>query len=574
MNRHALFHKPEVPYGYAINDDTLFVKIRVANDDISKVYIYFKDRHGRGLPYTEKLMDYEQGDSLFDYYTTTLDNCRLRFRYYFKIEDKGGDTVFYNERGAVINNPLGAQAFHFPYICEGDRTKELKWVQEGIVYQIIPDRFNNGCHNNDPVGVKAWGEKGGYSDFFGGDLIGITNKLDYLSNLGITIIYLTPIFSSTTYHKYNTKDYYQVDSGFGTKEDLKVLVAKSHERGIRIVLDVAFHHSGHDFFAFQDVIKNGEISKYKNWYFVDSFPIDMTNLNYVTFASRHHSMPKLRMSNNEAKDYFVEVGRHWIRECDIDGWRIDVCDEIDHVFLKDFYKEMKLVKEDIFIVGEITHNNSDFIRGDEMDSTTNYSFREAVLDFFGTKIISGEDFINALAIRRHNGMSYINRQLFNIIDCQDTRRFITEGITGIAGLILASTFQFTYIGVPYIYYGDEIGMEGGKDPDCRRCMEWEEENQNKKLLDHYKKLCQIRKKHKELIDGNVEFLEFQEDFLVFKRNINHKVIIVMINNSNNDTMNYDLKECNYYDIYEENKGEYHGIISIQPLSFKILKKLI
>ena len=218
--------------------------------------------------------------------------------------------------------------------------------------------------------------------------------------MGIDLIYLTPIFKSTSNHKYNTADYYDIDPHFGTVELVKELVDKCHERGIRIVFDAVFNHSGSDFFAFEDLLKNQENSKYKDWFFPDEYPVSLDKINYYTFANNVKHMPKLNTSNPEVKDYLLKVGEYWVKEIGIDGWRLDVCDEVDHEFWRAFRKRIKEVNKDAVIVGEIQHEAVSFLNGDELDSIMNYPFKGALVDFFARRSINEKEFDNIITMNR------------------------------------------------------------------------------------------------------------------------------------------------------------------------------
>ena len=267
---------------------------------------------------------------LFDFYETEISVYRDRYRYYFELIDKDGNRAFLDDRGLrdYEVDKKEITSFQYAYIAPDDVYKESSWLQESVVYQIFVDRFYNGDKSNDPEGTLEWGSNVTPTSMFGGDLKGIIQKLDYIKELGVNLIYLTPIFKSSSNHKYNTADYYDIDSQFGTIDDAKELVSQCHKRKMRIVFDAVFNHSGSDFFAFQDLLKNQQNSKYKDWYLTDGYPVDTEKINYYTFAVGISDMPKFNTENKEVNDYLLKVAGYWINEVGIDGWRLDVCDEV------------------------------------------------------------------------------------------------------------------------------------------------------------------------------------------------------------------------------------------------------
>ena len=573
MNKHAVYHILDVPYAYGKDRDTLVLRIRVAKNDIKECSVLYKCRYEWESEYKRKNMKVVAETELFTYYETEISIDKNRYRYYFELKDNNDDVLIYNERGFENNSYeyKDLAAFQFPYIAEEDLYKEEKWLQEAVVYQIFPDRFFNGNELINPKGVKEWGKgKVDKHSMFGGDIRGIIEKVDYLKDLGVNLLYLTPIFKSSTNHKYNTQDYFDIDPQFGTIEDAKELVKKCHDNGIRIVFDAVFNHSGNDFFAFRDILENQEKSKYKDWYFIDSWPVEVEKCNYYTFANGCSSMPKLNTNNREVREYLLSVAKYWIREVDIDGWRLDVCDEVSHDFWRDFRKAVKSVKSDAIIIGEIMHEANSFLKGDQLDSIMNYPFKNATIDYFGKSNISSREYLDILAANRMLYMDSITRQMWNLIGSHDTKRILNECNNEVDRVKLAMVMQFTYIGVPYIYYGDEIGLKGGEDPDNRRCMIWEDKKQNKELLELCKKLISIRKENKSLIDGKFKEVCCDENIIAFIRDNNKEKVFVAFNNS------LEEKKIKYnfefgIDLINDKVVRNIEEIEMSPLSFKVIK---
>ncbi|WP_411170254.1 glycoside hydrolase family 13 protein [Clostridium sp. MB05] len=576
MNRHAIYHITDVPYAYGKDLDTLSIVLRTAKNDIKKCELYYKDRYDWENDFNVVEMYIKNKTDLFDYYHVDISVDRNRYRYYFKLTDLYGNSFYLDERG-IRNNEIDrkeATAFQYPYIAKGDLYDEVKWLQESVVYQIFVDRFCNGDSSNNPPNVLEWGEEVTRTSMFGGDLKGIINKLDYLMELGIDLIYLTPIFKSSSNHKYNIGDYFVIDPQFGDIEDAKELVKQCHKRNMKIVLDAVFNHSGDDFFAFEDIVKNGDSSLYKDWYLVDSYPIDKERVNYYTFANNVYTMPKFNISNKEVTQYLLNVAKFWIDEVGVDGWRLDVCDEVDHDFWRAFKKTVKEANHNAIIVGEIMHEATSFLKGDQLDSIMNYPFKGALIDFFAKRSISVQQFSEILAQNRVIYIESITRQLWNLFGSHDTQRFLTECKNDIKRMKLAIAFQFCYIGVPYIYYGDEIGLDGGEEPLSRKCMIWDKEKQKRELFDLYKRLIKIRKENSELIYGEYNEIYCNNNVIVFERvnNDNNKVIVAINNNEIEVEVELNLYK-NFKELLNNNDREIEENLVLAPMEFKILKMI-
>ncbi len=574
MIRHAILHIPDTPYAYPSGKDSLNLRLRTAKGDRAEVKVRYKDRYDWTGRFQEKAMEHFAEDSLFEWFECKVSLPRNRYRYYFEITDNKGTKLWLDERGLKdTEDNMEAAAFQYAYIGESDVYKESDWLQRSVAYQIFPDRFENGDKGNDPDDTKSWGMKPTTKSMFGGDLRGIINRLDHIKKLGADLIYMTPIFSSSSNHKYNTMDYYSVDKSFGSMEDVRELIEKCHNLGMRIIFDAVFNHSGSDFFAFRDILENQTDSKYTDWYHLEGFPVRTDKVNYYTFADSIPSMPKFNISNPEVREYLLGVGKYWVKEMGIDGWRLDVCDEVDHSFWKDFRKAVKSVKEDAVIIGEIMHEASSFLKGDELDSIMNYPFKGASVDFFAKRAIDAERFSGILASSRAMYMDQINRQMWNLLGSHDTQRFLTEAGEDKGRLRLAAAFQFMYIGVPYIYYGDEIGMSGGKDPLCRGCMVWDEDRQDMDLLMFFRRLIAIRKENPELVKGDLKMEVAKDGLVAFSRRSKDERILAVFNNSDKKKNLRKGIPSRAIDLYTGDTMELNGSVVVLPMGFLVLKVL-
>lgn len=575
MNFQAIFHQPKSNFCFGYDKDNIEIRIRTAKGDIDKVILTYGDKYD-----FDNSMDLEMeliySDRMFDYFTATIQPPNNRLAYYFTVKS-GDETGYYTEWGAyedIDKDTIGEYFFHYPYINEADIHVVPEWVKDAVFYQIFPERFYNGDKSLDPVNVQPWGGKPECDNFFGGDIQGIIEKIDYLCELGVNAIYMTPIFEATTNHKYNTLDYFKIDPHFGTKETLKELVAKCHEKGIKVVLDAVFNHTGDDFPFFMDVIEKGAESKYKDWYVINELPICKDPLNYHTFAFVSQ-MPKLNTGNDEVVDYFCKVAKYWIEECDIDGWRLDVANEIDHRFWRKFREAVKSVKEDAYIVGEIWHDSKPWLMGDQYDATMNYPVTKACADFFAKGTVGVKGFKELISNTIINNTRQVNEVMMNLLDSHDTARFINQCNGDKKQLKLAEAFLLTYMGCTSIYYGTEIGMTGGHDPDCRKTMVWDREEWDMELFQFYKDIIRIRKENECLRRGDFRWIDGVSDVVAYERKLKDERIVVLINNSSESNeitvpASKSMKDLLTGDVYNLN-GESVSI-NTNEHSVRILKE--
>lgn len=532
MNKAGIYHQCKDQWCYALDEDTLHIRLKTAYNDIDAIEIYFGDpfewsTHKASDPSqtskhawnsTSTSMQKAGTDGIHDFWEIRIKPPYKRLKYWFLVH-AGSESYEYGEKGLV--SPYDRyntwNTFVFPYIHESEVYKAPEWAHDRIWYQIFPERFFNGKPSLNPKNTQKW-QHGPVtnSELYGGNIPGITAKLDHIVKLGCNGLYLTPIFSSPSTHKYDTKDYLAIDPHFGTEEDLQELVVECHKRGIKIILDAVFNHSGVLFAPWQDVLEKGEDSQYRNWFVIDSFPLFGTNpttgeplqntgdshkANFKTFAFTT-SMPKLNTTNKEVQEYLIKVATHYIRKFDIDGWRLDVANEVDHQFWRAFRTAVHRIKPEAYIVGEIWHNSIDWLKGDQYDAVMNYHFGQAITNFLLThsEVPTGM----ALAHRiYHLEMDYpltVVRAGFNLLDSHDTARLLHMLNNDIKLARIAWIILMFLPASPCIYYGSEYGIKGGYDPDCRRCMPWETpQDQEEGQEEFIKTSIALRKKYLDLI---------------------------------------------------------------------------
>ncbi|MCL2820312.1 MAG: glycoside hydrolase family 13 protein [Oscillospiraceae bacterium] len=469
-----------------------------------------------------------------------------RLKYAFALTCENGSRIFYSEKGPEPYTDESIYQrfihFHYPFIHEIDAPHTPSWVKDTIWYQIFPERFCNGKPSISPPKAKSWDDnKPKSTDFYGGDLYGIIEKLPYIKDLGFTGIYMTPVFESPTNHKYDTQDYYSIDKHFGDKDTLKKLVKKAHELGIKVMLDAVFNHIGSKHVFWQDVLKNQEKSKYKDYFHIHSFPVlpeteykNKKDLNFYTFAFTPR-MPKWNTENPDARKYLIDVALYWIKECNIDGWRMDVSDEVSFSFWHDFNEAVSKEKKDFYILGELWHDPSKWFSNGSFDAVMNYPLGWDICDFFQGKNTDPDVFTHAFSDKLMRLSDLHNGVQFNLLDSHDTARLLTRA--GGDKHVLRNCFMFMFFmkGSPCVYYGTEIGLEGDDDPDCRRPMIWDEAKQDLDLQKFFKDLIILRKKYNKLVQNAV--ISYTKEGSICRWDLSHKneQIILLYNSAKNDT---------------------------------------
>ena len=389
------------------------------------------------------------------------------------------------------------------------------WVRDAIFYQIFPDRFARSLSVAKAAHLDAWGAPPTAHGYQGGDLLGVAEHLDYLTDLGVNAIYFTPIFQSASNHRYHTHDYLRVDPMLGGNEALRRLIDEAHQRGMKVVLDGVFNHASRGFFQFHDILENGEHSAYLDWFTVHGFPLNPYDHSKVPGYGAWwnlHALPKFNIKTPAVREFLLGVARSWI-DFGIDGWRLDVAAEIeDDSFWRDFRKRVHSGNPDAYILGEVWTEAAHWLQGDMWDAVMNYLFTRACIAFFiGEEVDRDElartsfrrlDPIGAPAFRtavdRLIGHYHPNvtSVMMNLLSSHDMPRFISLANGDQSAFRLATLFQMTYPGAPSIYYGDEIGMAGGHDPANRAAFPWHDtDSWDRPLLHEFQRLIALRKAH-------------------------------------------------------------------------------
>ena len=431
-----------------------------------------------------------------------------------------------------------------------------EWVKDAVFYQIFPDRFAKSERVPKPANLLEWTAPPHNQKYHGGDLLGVVEKLDYLQDLGITAIYMTPIFQSACNHRYHTHDYYQVDPLLGGNAALRTLVDELHRREMKIVLDGVFNHCSRGFFQFNDILENGPHSPWIDWFTVEDWPLAPYNgrkpANYVGWRE-NRSLPEFNTDHPEVREYIMQIAEFWIEEFEIDGWRLDVAGEIlTEGFWQEFRQRVRNKNPEAYIVSEIWTLSPEWVQGDQFDAHMNYPFTEAIVNFAGQHHISEliSEHPEFQPKRNFDAASFGKRiseildayhwettqVSLNLLDSHDTARMISIVQGDKASIRLATFFQMTYPGAPSIYYGDEIGIRGTLDYDrqhedrhARWPMPWQTEDWDTEMLDYFKQVIQVRHQFPALRRGDFRELYAVENCFVFGRQLESSSLVIGLN---------------------------------------------
>ena len=428
------------------------------------------------------------------------------------------------------------------------------WVKSAVFYQIFPDRFASSPRLKHQRGLKfkPWGTSPAEQGFHGGDLLGIVDRLDYLSELGITALYLNPIFMSASNHGYHTYDYMTVDPLLGGDATFRELLDEAHRRSMRVVIDGVFNHTGRGFWPFHHILENGGDSPYIDWFIIHDWPLrpydnpEQLPINYDAWWNIA-ALPKLNIKNPGVRDYLLAVAKYWI-DFGADGWRLDVPEEInDPPFWQEFRRVVKTANPDAYIVGEIWQPAQEWLRGDRFDAVMNYLFSRAAIGFFAAESLRLDYKPGGYMLAPLSASAFaktvkemldlypwpVTQVQLNLIDSHDTAR--TRWIVGedLSAVRLCTLFQMTMPGAPCVYYGDEIGLTGGPDPGSRAAFPWYDKSQwDEDLLEFTRRAIALRHRHPVLSLGDFRALYASHEgghLYAFRRDLGAESAVVVFN---------------------------------------------
>ena len=534
------------------------VRIRLWTSKKCSAYINFINFYNNQIEIQMKEMAWNSlvNNWIYEIEVDTSNSIGLIY-YYFRVNYYGRDIIYGNN--IELLGGIGQVYFNDPVsyqITIYSKQEVPSWYREGIIYQIFVDRFFNGEDEGKVLNPKKntfiygnWDDSPMYIkdmdgnivrwDFYGGNLLGVKKKLEYIKSLGVSVIYLNPIFDSPSCHKYDTGDYEKIDPMFGDEEIFKDLCSEAEKLGMRIILDVVFSHTGSDSKYFNKFGNYNSLGAYQSlqspyymWYRFNDYP----NL-YETWWG-FSNMPNVDELNPSYLDYIIRndnsIIEKWL-SLGAAGWRLDVVDELPDEFIKILKGKLKEVKKDGVLIGEVWEDASnkvsynrkrEYLFGNELDSVTNYPLRQIILDLV-RNYIGIKYFIERYLSLKENYPKEYFYSTMNMLGNHDTERVLTILNNNVTLLKEAVVIQMTLPGVPLIYYGDEAGLTGGKDPSNRKSYPWGKENND--ILDFYRKISAIRVSEEALRIGEIEFLEFNNGILAYQRTLNKDRIIIAVN---------------------------------------------
>ena len=481
-------------YAFALDDTHYIFRLRTGKGEAESVRFYYADRAVMTpkLQFAPLPMEKFRTDRYFDWYEIRLETRFERIAYYFELQN-GVETLFYyGDCYEMAGTPTRADYFQLPFNHRADRFAAPAWTRDAVVYNIFPDSFAAGKRLA-PNGAPPCR---------GGTVRGVTENLDYIASLGFNCIYLNPIFAARSYHRYDTLDYYRIDPHMGAEDDLRDLVRRAHALGIRVILDGVFNHVSSDHPFFRDVLEKGRASRYYSCFYAlpetPRLPAAGELPGYTCF-SYVADKPKTNTADPFLRQYFCDVGAYWVRKFDVDGWRLDVANELDDGFLRAFRASVKAAKSDALIVGEVWENAAHYLGGDMLDSAMNYDFRRYCRRFFAEQTVDAETFdtnVSTLLLRYNENALFAQ---LNLLDSHDVSRFLSLCGGKTERMELAVLLQMTFPGMPCVFYGDEKGLCGESEPEYRRPMAWDASSP---LEEVYRRMIALRKTHPALRDGS------------------------------------------------------------------------
>lgn len=538
MNYAAIEHRPVSEYCHGLDENHIVYRLRCARGDMERVTLSYGDTACRVTPiiFTPVEMELAASDEYHDYWQAVVESKYYRVYYYFTLYGVDGEwTYYYGDEFTKSLVDDRSEYFKLPINHRADIARVPDWARDAVVYNIFPDSFASGEASISCSGGEAVHNGQRVRGRLGGTLDGVAANAKYIRGIGFNCVYLNPIFAAGEYHKYDTVDYMHVDPCFGGDEAMKRMVHAMHAEGIRVIIDGVFNHCGWHFWAFEDVIKNQERSRYCDWFYGLTIPVERpadpdAYPGYTTYAYER-MMPKLNTANREVREYLCGVGQYWIEEFGVDGWRLDVASEVDDGFWRAFRSAVKAVKSDALLVGEVWETARHWLDGDMFDSTMNYDFRKHCRRFFAEGTLDAHGFAARCADMLMRYKLQMTGVQMNLLDSHDVSRFLSVCGGDKRRYRLAVLFLMGFVGMPMLFYGDELGMEGVAELDYRSPMPWNGGDTD--LQDFVRRAIALRSERIELRRGDFRVVSAMSGsgLFIFERRYEGKTVTVCLNAS-------------------------------------------
>lgn len=537
---------------YPLSPNEICLRLRLSEK--AEVTLWSRNKNQPADVWKSQKMEYMGWDGTTFFYETVV-HTREKTRYLiYAFQLDASEKLWLCANGLADERPERG-FYEYIYTQTSLLPSAPPWAQNALIYQIFPDRFARAGEDAD--GLTPWDAAPEVGSFFGGNLKGILSKVDYLQKLGVEAVYLNPVFLSVSNHRYDTTDYRRVDPLLGTEEDLIRLSDELHRHGIRLLLDGVFDHCGEAYPPFQDVVEKGEASPWAEWFMVDRFPVSFQPPSYEAIGY-YRAMPKFRLSNPEVQEELIQAARYWTRVLKLDGWRLDVADELEPSFLRRLGEELREENPEVFLLGEAWQENPDLVGPGQAHGLVDYPFQRAITDFFALNRIDPKTFAqrvwrSLLAYPRHARQTNLR-----MLDCHDVPRFWTLCGKKKKRLECALCLLALFPGNALIYYGDEAGLEGGPDPDCRRAMPWGKENIE--VMECYRRFVEWKKR---IRGGDFTFLT--EAFpLTAARSVRGDGVFTAVINMTGETLRYPLPPGEISFLFCETACVRDGYLTLRP----------
>lgn len=550
MDKAAIYHRPASEMAYMTDNDHYQLQLKTKHQDIARVRVIY------GPPQTlmtheGKLVSWEYETSemhlrlqngVYDVWSIELPIPKMRkLKYAFHLLDKNEDEVLYDANLSQKYTPKALErvtGFVTAYLGYDENATVPKWVQKMVWYRLMPDRFANNDKKRDPKDILEWGAEADKAKFFGGDLQGIIDNLDYIQSLGINGLYLTPIFDAYSNHKFDTIDYYEIDPEFGTKEKFKELVEALHQRGMKLMLDVTCDHLSDFSLQWQDVRKYGARSSFAKWFLIEQFPVRYVPTESPDYAERltyealnnNPHMPKVDLENPEVQEYFGNILTYWTRNFGIDAWSIADSNEIPISFKLYLSERLKKVAPEIYLLGNTVANKAE---QDQVFAGTNaINVRDLIEQTFIERTIAPTEL--AYALNEHQLRARPTELFASLLaaDSPKTERILAKCDDNVQLLRAVIAFMFMQPETPSILYGTEKGLLAGTEAALQPCMDWKETEKSSEMQRFIKKLIAARAKYGDVLTvGSFEWgpCSNQHAYLSFSRNLGEKKIFAIFN---------------------------------------------